>query len=227
MERDEGKSLIPKVYLGLMKNLNEIAEEIETRMSEKDRLRDEALTLSRNVIKKCSKIITGIHKGEQVDGLLSEAKEDAAKFNELLGKYPDLYYTGYVENAFSELAEAFILHSLTRGDDFPKPEEIGVTDTAYLLGLGDVIGELRRMALDALRVGYVNRANSYLDSMEELFSVIMKFDYPSALIPIRRKQDIARSLIERTRSELVVSIRTKSLEDKLDRLNSKEKTYKL
>ena len=106
-------------------------------------------------------------------------------------------------------------------EDLPTPEELGVTTSSYLLGLADAIGELRRFSLDALREGRMEDAIRYLEMMEEMFRVLMRFDYPDALVAVRRKQDIARSLLEKTRGEVAVGVSTKALSDKIGRLYEK------
>jgi translin len=57
--------------------------------------------------------------------------------------------------------------------------------------------------------------------MEDMFLVIMRFDYPDALIPIRRKQDVARSLVEKTRGDVAVAVNSARLQNKLDELSRK------
>jgi len=96
-----------------------------------------------------------------------------------------------------------------------------VTGPAYLLGMADAIGELRRFALEELRNARIDEAVAHLEMMEEMFLVIMRFDYPDALVPIRRKQDVARSLLERTRGDVAVAVSSRRLESRLEELNRK------
>jgi translin len=91
-------------------------------------------------------------------------------------------------------------------------EDIGVPPEAYVLGLGDVMGELRRLVLTELKNGNIDGAEKYLQSMETSFEVLMGFNYPDSMLPVRRKQDVARGLIERTRGEVTMASRTMALE---------------
>jgi translin len=93
--------------------------------------------------------------------------------------------------------------------------------TSYLMGFADSIGELRRFSLEALRAGNVESANKYLEMMEDMFIVLMRFDYPDALVAIRRKQDIARSVLEKTRGEVAVAINSMRLQDRIVELSRK------
>ena len=60
-----------------------------------------------------------------------------------------------------------------------------------------------------------------LENMENIYDQLMRFDHPSAIVPIRRKQDVARTLIEKTRGEIAVATRGKVLEDKISGLEGK------
>lgn len=112
--------------------------------------------------------------------------------------------------------------SILESDDVPSPEELGIESVPYLLGLADAVGELRRFCLDELKTGKVERANHFLEKMEDIFAELMRFDYPDAILPIRRKQDIVRSLLEKTRGEVAVAASTRSLHAKLEEVLKKK-----
>jgi translin len=162
-----------------------------------------------------------MHRGHEVGGPLSEIHEEILKLRSLLNDHPDLYHTGTVENALQEACEAFLVHAILEEDPLPSPKELGVPDTAYLLGMGDVVGELRRFSLEHLRRGDIKLASAYLEKMERILDALMRFDYPTALVALRRKQDVARSLIEKTRGEVAVAARSQELADKLDAVRGK------
>ncbi len=198
-----------------MNGLDEIAERIEAALDEKDEVREVALKSSRSVIRLCSSAIRMIHKDENDSEFLEEAKEELHRLRGITKDFPALYHSGFVESAMQEFAEAMVLDAIIKGNDIPTPSSLGVTNEGFLLGLGDVIGELRRQAVDSLRHGKMEKASEYLDIMEELFEFLMRFHYPSGMIAIKRKQDIARGVIEKTRGEVAVSTRAHSLEMKI------------
>jgi translin len=204
-----------------MKNLEEIAERIESRLEEKDQVREIAIKSSRAVNRLSGSIVHLIHKGEDVKSLMHEAIDETHRLRSLLEDYPEIWESGLVEGALQELAEAAILLALVRDEELPDPDDMGITGNAYMLGMADAIGELRRFALEMLREGDVDRATTYLDMMEEMFLVIMRFDFPDALIPIRRKQDVARSLVEKTRGDITVAVYSSRLQSKLNELSKK------
>jgi len=177
-----------------VKNLDDVIEEIESRLDEKDEVRELTIKSSRTIARLSGSAIQGMHRGQNV---------------------------GTVENAMQEACEAFLVHSILEGEQLPGPRDIGVTDTAYLLGLGDVVGELRRFSLEHLRRGDIKLASAFLEKMERILDALMRFDYPTALVALKRKQDIARSLIEKTRGEVAVAARSQELADKLDAVRGK------
>lgn len=204
-----------------MKNLDEVISEIEVRLDEKDEVRELAIKSSRTIARLAGAAIQGMHRGQEVQGPLQEVHEEVLKLRSLLDGHPDLLHAGFVENAMQEACEASLFHAILVGAELPTPKECGVTDTAYLLGLGDVVGELRRCSLTSLHHGDVGDASDFLEKMERILDVLMRFDYPTAMVALRRKQDVARSLIEKTRGELAVAARSHELSKKLDAMRGK------
>jgi translin len=204
-----------------VKNLDEVIGEIEARLDEKDEVRELAIKSSRTIARLSGSAIQGMHRGEDVGATLRETREEVMKLRSLLEGHPDLYHAGFVENAMQEACESFLVHAILEADLLPSPKELDVTDTSFLLGLGDTVGELRRFALENLRRGDTRVAWSYLEKMERILDALMRFDYPTSLVALKRKQDIARGLIEKTRGEVAVAARSQELAEKLDAVRGK------
>ena len=190
-----------------MKNLDGIIEKIENHIDEKEKIREDALKASRDIIIFCRKGIQQLHRNqmEEAESYMKQASTRLAQLYEITMGHADVFHTGFVENAAQEYVEIQCLYNIMKGEDLPDPDAIQTTYSAYLLGLCDVVGELRRGALDFMLEGNTQKANEYLGYMDRSYDAIMSFDYPSALVPIKKKQDMVRSLIEKTRGELVVS----------------------
>ena len=204
-----------------VKNLDDVISEIEGRLDEKDEVRELTIKSSRTIARLSGSAIQAMHRRHDAGAALQETREEILKLRSLLKDHPDLYHTGIVENAMQEAGEAFLVHAILEQDPLPSPRDLGLTDTAYLLGLGDVVGELRRFALEHLRRGDVKLASASLEKMERILDSLMRFDYPTALVALKRKQDVARSLIEKTRGEVAVASRSQELADKLDAVRDK------
>lgn len=199
-----------------MKNLDKIMVRVESELDEKDQVREVALKSSRAIVRMSGTLMRGVHTGSRDSAALAELKDETSSLSSLLATNPDLATAGYVETAFQEYAELGIVMSIVDTDDVPSPEDLGVSSNVYLLALGDSVGELRRLCLDELKSGRVDKANYFLEKMEDIFVSLMRFDYPDAIVPVRRKQDIARSLLEKTRGDVAVATSAQKLQDKLD-----------
>jgi translin len=206
-----------------MRDLEQIADSIQVRLDEKDTVREIAIKSARAIIRLSGHSIRGMHKGEDVSIPLGEAMEEAERLRSLLQDHQEIWSSGIVQDALQELAEAAIVLSIVMGDDIPTPEELDLPPTTYLMGFADAIGELRRFSLEALRQGRTEEAEAHLDLMEDMFLVIMRFDYPDAIVSIRRKQDVARSILEKTRGDVAVAVSSTRLEKRIAELDRKMK----
>jgi len=206
--------------------INDISTTIQQNFEAKDRARETGLALSREVVRTCGTAIRHIHRGdfENAVQLLEKARSSLQLIDSRLAGYPDIYYGGFVEHAQQEFVECAVVYNLLceKTETIPSPEELGVGYTAYLHGLGDVIGELRRHILDLIRHDMPGDGELFLDIMDDIYSTLMMFDYPDAMTRgLRRKTDVARSLIERTRGDLTNAIRQQKLEDLLRKSESR------
>jgi translin len=218
-----------------MKNLDGIIEKIDHHIGGKEKIREEALKASRDIIICCRKGIQQLHR-DKVDDAEDFIKQASVKLTQLYDDtkdHSDIFHAGFVENAAQEFVEIHCLYNIMKGEDLPDPDTIKTTYSAYLLGLCDVVGELRRGALDFMLEGNTTKANEYLGYMDRIYDAIMSFDYPSALVPIKKKQDMIRGLIEKTRGELVVSNCERRIENKthefyglLDQVNEEKNNKK-
>jgi len=199
-----------------MPDLSATAKKMRARLDRKEAARESAIKLSRKIIRECRSSIASMQGGRDSKDSLEAAKKMHLQLKKILSDYPDLLASGYAVDAEQELAEVEILSAAIRGIDPPTPEKIGVTDEAFVLGLGDSIGELRRVFLHRLMGDDVPGAESMLRKMENFFSILMTFDYPDALIATKRKQDVARSLVEKCRGELILSAQMSQLRKDLN-----------
>lgn len=201
--------------------LETIASRIRSELASKSEARDRALTASRELIRFCSLTIRAVHRDEfaAADVSLAAAGTLAADLESRLASHPDLFAAGYVQDALKEYAEACAVYALVRGDDLPTPEAIHVPYPAYLNGLGDTVGELRRHVLDTLRRGSTDGCEELLSCMDDIFGVLATMDFPDALTGnLRRTTDVARSIVEKTRGDLTYALQQRELEQAMARL---------
>lgn len=198
-----------------MPELASIVEDIRAEFTTKNQVRDTTLTRSRELIRICALSIRAIHRHEwdEVERLLAAARQAAAIMSADLTAHHDLYETGYTQDALKELVEAHVLHAFVRGGDLPTPSDLGVPAAAYLNGLAEAASELRRFALDLIRLGQSSAAEPYLALMDDVYSHLVTIDFPDALTGgLRRITDVLRGVLERTRGDLTVAVRQEELE---------------
>lgn len=195
----------------------------------KDRAREEAFRLSREVVRRCSSSIRSVHRGDlsSAEMLIGEAGSGLERIREALKDHQDVRYAGFVDGAEQEYAEARNVYSIIAFKQILTAEETGVESVNYLSGLGDVTGELRRHILDLIRAGRAEEGEYFLEVMEEIHSLLMLFDYPDAIMRgLRRKSDLARSMLERTRGDLTNALELAKMKQSLYNLRESSKDAK-
>ncbi|MCK5414402.1 MAG: haloacid dehalogenase [Thermoplasmata archaeon] len=189
-----------------MDNLDEIAADLEAYLDEKDRVREDMLRRSREILKLSARTIAAMHRGAFVDGDVLRINDMAKELKKDLQDHKDIWHSGALENALQEAAEAAIVHSMLKGERLPHPDDLSVTIPAYLLGLCDSVGELRRFTLTALKDGRNEDAERNLVSMDRIYETVSQYHYPKAIVPVKVKQDQIRGIIERTRGDVAMAI---------------------
>ncbi len=130
----------------LTNNLESIADRIRLSLSAKDAAREKVLPLCREAIRHCSNAIRSVHRQEfdQATELLQSARNLLDEVEQAVTASDGLSNTGFVRDAQKEFAEGSITLALVTGNQLPEPDELGVEPAAYLNGLGEAVGELRR-----------------------------------------------------------------------------------
>ena len=211
----------------ITENLENLAEKIRLYFSTKDKAREKALRLSREIIRYSANAIRAVHRQEKLNSeqLLASAQALLKELtDDVLKKNNDLAYTGFVHDAQKELAEASTTFAIVAGKPLPQPEALGVSYPAYLNGLGEAVGELRRYILDSLRRNDLSRCEELLSIMDDIYSVLMTMDFPDGITyGLRRTSDAIRGILERTRGDLTLALRQQELEEKLEQTSKKRR----
>ncbi|NPA26039.1 MAG: haloacid dehalogenase [Chloroflexi bacterium] len=195
--------------------LETLAERALREFEARNAAREQALTHARKLVRASARAIQAVHREDYkaAQNFLDEGRTIAQRLHTDLADYPDLFYAGYTQDALKEYAEANIVYSLIAGHPLPMPEDLQVPTNTYLRGLAEAVGELRRHTLNILRHGYSQRAETMLAYMDEIYGLLILMDYPDAITGgLRRLTDVARSLIERTRGDITLSLRLQEVE---------------
>ncbi len=197
-----------------MSHLHTIVEAIRNELEIKERLRDETLHRARQLTRYCANAIRAVHRGDtpEAEQLLQAARAAAAEMTSEIAEHPDLYYAGYTQDALKELSEAHLTYALITGQEVPTPQALGVEAPAYLNGLAEAMGELRRCVLDRLRQDDVATGERLLGIMDEVYTLLITVDFSEAITGgLRRNTDAVRAVLERTRGDLTTAVRQEEM----------------
>jgi translin len=188
-----------------MVDIEGLRDEITIALDEEEKRRDTAFSGSRNLIRSCRKSISLLVQEKELD--LTPLSKERDELLSNLGSKSSRY--GFVEDALTEYSEAAILHSVLFNDRLPDINSLGVGERAYILGACDTVGELRRIALNKLLRSEMDDATIIYERMKEIGHLIEGLVYPSGMIPLKKKQDVVRSLLDRTGGELAIALNSR------------------
>jgi translin len=180
--------------------------------------REQALTVSRQVIRNSANAIRAVHRNDFTEAgrLISEASAKLAETLSIRTDNPEIYFAGFLSDARKEFTEANITLAVISGNDIPDAAMLGVDPPAYLNGMAEVIGELRRYILDSLRRDDIGRCEELMELMDEIYGILVTVDFPEAVTAgLRHSTDAMRGVLERTRGDLTISLQQRRLEQRL------------
>jgi translin len=188
---------------------SELASTLRKEFDAKTSARERALPSARSAVRSCGNAIRAMHRYEMdmAQGLLEEAQAHLDDARAQLVGHDDIRHAGFVHDAEKELAEARITFAMVTGAAIPTPDELGIPPAAFVKGLAESIGELRRHILDLMRHGELDRCEELLGAMDDMYYLLVSMDYPDGItFGLRRLTDVARSIIERTRGDYTTSV---------------------
>lgn len=182
-----------------MASMEELRKIISDSLDEEEMAREKAYSLSRDLIRECRGFISSAVNGHDVDeGALLERAEGLIE----LSSKPVCIRYSFIDDSLAELSEAVILNRTLKGEVLPSPTDMRVNERSYILGACDAIGEMRRVVLNHLLKGSVEEAEGTFERMKDVSYLVEGLSYPSGLIPLKKKQDVVRSLMDRTAGEI-------------------------
>lgn len=201
------------------KSLSKISTQALRIFSTKHGRREDSYKMSREIIRLSANAIRATHRGEFELGinLIAQAKHRIDLTTNLLQSHPDIYYSGFLSDARKEFIEARTTLALISQENLPRPNEIRSDMSAYLKGLGEAVGEMRRFILDSLRKNDLNRCEEIMGVMDELYGILVNMDFPEGVTGgLRHTTDMVRGTLERTRGDLTMALRQRDLQNRLE-----------
>jgi len=193
--------------------LNKIFTELNETLEELDKDRESLLKLSRIMIRNCSIAIKNIHRKEysQYHEKVLNIQKIHKDMLLLVSNNPGVFLK-YLKTPEQEYTEALVFYAVISKEPLPLPSDLNIDPINYALGLADVIGELRRYALDSIRNSIVDDLNYILECMDDIYTQLFSIDFPAGLTKdLRHKIDQARNIIEKTRGDVSISLQMNDL----------------
>ncbi|PKB64486.1 MAG: hypothetical protein BZY80_02735 [SAR202 cluster bacterium Io17-Chloro-G2] len=203
---------------GYGEELADISAHAVQRLGLRNQAREQALPASREVIRFSANAIRAVHRGEfdEARQLLDRAAQRLKDTEPIRDETPEIYFAGFMIDARKEYTEAHVTLAVLSGQKLPKPQELGVEPSAFLNGMAEVIGEVRRYILDSLRRDSFEGCQEFMDVMDEIYSILVTVDFPEAVTGgLRHSTDQMRGVLERTRGDLTMALRQHKLEAQL------------
>jgi translin len=200
-------------------DLQALGEPVRAELVARHRAREIAIQAGREATRAAANAIRAVHRADEAeaDRLLTTSREALDVAVGALGDHPEVLYAGFVQDAAKEHAEAAVTRAIVAGRAVPSADEVGVDGVAWLHGLAETVGELRRASLDRVRSGELEDAERLLELMQEILSILATIDVPDGLSRgLRRATDAARAITERTRGDLTAAAGQRELRAALD-----------
>jgi len=184
-----------------MSNLENDVKSISDHLTKKQNDFDRVMELVRDTVRHSAQAITMLHNNNIKEA--SKTLESAERMVANLKKF-DLEFGYHSKQAYQEYAEAKIFFEIKRLHEIPSFAKIGVDRESYLMGLMDVMGELKREIIESLGGKKIKEAEEYFKIMKEIYDGTRSIRFAEAVLNgFRRKQDVARIQVESAGSEIL------------------------
>lgn len=203
-----------------MVEFEEMFSDIRKNLELDNEAREELIKLGRLSIRNSSIAIRHLHRKEMetASKIIEDNATLIARINDLAKGMNSIPF-GMILSCNQEYVESVFLFSFLKEKPFPNYIKLKIPYLAYLHGIPDFIGELRRVALDSLRRKDNTTAVKALDMMDELYSYLITLDFPDGLTyNLRKKTDFARNITEKTRGDLTLSLNRLDLVTTIDKM---------
>ena len=189
-----------------LKNVKSSLKGISKSLKSSNESREFLIKNTRDVVILCSHSIIAAHKGDlKLARQKIKKAESVLKVNQKKAKYN---FKKYLITPEQEFVEAHSFLAIIENKEIPSLKSLKVSEEAYILGLLDCIGELKRLTLDNIRNGQLKKADKIFAIMENLYQTLYPFAmYDKIVKEARRKLDVNRVLVEETRAVITEEIR--------------------
>ncbi len=186
-------------YSVSFENVQNSLNSLSSQMKELEQRREALIKETREVISLCSKAIILLHGGKVKDSetMLNSASSSIKKLKD----YVICDLDRYLWPAEQEYVEAYVLKEIVERKSFLSGhDKLNVSLNAYVTGLLDCTGEIKRMIYDNLRKNNHGYSLSLFEIMQSIYNLVYPFSFYDNLIPgIRKKLDVSKRMMEDVR----------------------------
>jgi translin len=180
-------------------NIKSSLSTYSSQLKELEKSREILIKESREVISLCSKAIIFIHSNKIADA--ESLLQNSFSIITHLRTYVISDLDRYLWPAEQEYVEAIILKEIAeRKGSLSGHADLNVSLNAYVGGLLDSVGEIKRMIYDRLRKNDLQFSLSLFEIMQSIYDLLYPFSvYDNIINGVRKKLDISKRIIEDTR----------------------------
>lgn len=191
------------------RQLDPLVAAVDDELAAVNRAREAALPACRRAIRAAGSSIRAVHRLDEAEAaaLADECEAAIREAQGVLAPFAGLAQAGYLHDAEKEFVEARAVAALVAGDPLPTAGDLAVGPTAWMRGLAEAASELRRHLLDRLREGDLERGETLLGAMDDVYGALVVIDYPDAVTNgLRRTLDALRAVLERSRGDVTTTV---------------------
>ncbi len=173
-----------------------------------DTYREQLIKNSRDVLKLSKAGIYSMHRNDfrKAYSQLKKARGIIKKLDSLIKKERNLVTVGAYAEGLEEYVEAACYYAFIKNKKLPTRKQLGVTVEIYLSGIGDLVGELVRRAINSSIKGEYRLAVQIKNFVATIYAEMMMFDFRNT--PTRRKFDGIKYGLERLEN-LILDLKLK------------------
>jgi len=193
----------------VLAHLATVVDGIDRDLERANLAREQALPACRRAVRAAGSSIRAVHRLDHAAAASLAADSETAirEAQRVLAPFPALAQAGFLHDAEKEYVEARAVAALVAGEPVPGPGDLRVSPTAWMRGVAEAASELRRHLLDRLREGRLDRGESLLAAMDDVYAALVVIDYPDALTNgLRRTLDALRAVLERSRGDVTTTV---------------------
>ncbi len=187
--------------------------------------REYLIKQSRDILTLCRRaIVLCIHDNPEAARYVSELMMLFEKYKEFAKMYPQLFFSNFYRSIESEYVEAIEFCSIIRGNKFPSYKDLDVSPTSFVLGLLDMLGELKRYSLELIKRERYDESLHVFEVAENIFNQLEELAFAENVITgLKRKLDIYRKVLDDWKELLIDIVSREKLKKIIEQVKSHQR----